>query len=363
MRRLVIGFFGFVLVATGCGSPATVPTDSPPAGAGTTKSAAASTTVKIVAVGDISCKPNYGNPKASPPVPAGPFPPPETDIPAPGCRQAATQQLAQDLGPDQILTLGDNQYNSAKPEEFKDSFAYSWGRFGSLLKPTPGNHDYDRDKKDAVAASAGYFGYFGSAAGPPDKGYYSYDLGSWHLIALNTNDIDKATKTCKWVACDASSAQVEWLKADLAASKQPCTLAYFHQPLFSTSMRRGSPAAKPIWDALSAAGADLVLNSHEHHYERFAPQTVDGKPTGGTLIREIVAGTGGEYLDGTLPKDIAKGEVSFPEPPAANSEVRLTEFGVLAVDLQPDGYTWQFVNLDRQTDDQGSITKCNAKPA
>jgi hypothetical protein len=168
----------------------------------------------------------------------------------------------------------------------------------------------------------GYFSYFGASAGDPSTGYYSWDLGGWHLIALNSN--------CVVVSCAAGSAQEKWLAADLAAHPAACTLAYFHHPLFSSTGAQ-TAGVKPLWDDLYAAGADLVLNGHAHVYERFAPQT----PAGGgsaTGITEIVAGTGGEDHG------------NFKVTPAKHSQARNnTTFGVLRLVLHTSGYTWTFL--------------------
>ena len=194
----------------------------------------------------------------------------------------------------------------------------------------PGNHEYH------TAEAMGYFDYFGKAAGQPGKGYYSYDLGQWHIVALNSN--------CEEVGCGASSPQLSWLKADLAKDAKTCTLAYFHYPLFSSGKYRpGIREVKPLWETLYAADADVVLNGHDHNYQRFAPQNPNGKADPEHGIREFVVGTGGRS--------------HYPiRDPIANSEVYNDEtYGVLRLTPRPEGYEWQFLPVEDETfTDSGS---------
>ena len=192
----------------------------------------------------------------------------------------ATARLVGGIDGSTVLTLGDNAYEDGTAQDFRQCYEPTWGKFKERTKPAPGNHDYETE-----GASA-YFDYFGEAAGQPGKGYYSYELGQWHIVALNSN--------CEEVGCQASSPQLRWLEADLAKDTKSCTLAYFHYPLFSSGKYRpGIQEVKPLWDALYTADADVVLNGHDHNYQRFAPQDPNGKadPEGG--IREFVVGTGG----------------------------------------------------------------------
>jgi hypothetical protein len=220
--------------------------------------------------------------------------------------------------PGTVSTLGDHAYEDGTAAEFAGCYHPSWGAAKDRTFPSAGNREYN------TPGASGYFGYFGAAAGDPAKGYYSYDLGDWHVVVLNTN------KDCTVVACSAGSAQVQWLEADLAANPRTCTLAYWHHPLFSSYGPTVTPAVKPLWDALHAAGADLVLNGHAHNYERFAPQRPDGTadPAG---IREFVIGTGGRSFH------------AFTGT-AANSEARDDDtFGVLRLTLRGTGYDWEFI--------------------
>jgi hypothetical protein len=201
----------------------------------------------------------------------------------------------------------------------------TWGRYKARTYPAVGNHEY------ATSGAAGYYTYFGSAASPQDtnctancNGYYSYNLGAWHLIVLNSE--------CDQVGgCNAGSPQEQWLKADLAAHADTCTLAYWHRPLFTSGISLGDSAMHDVWVDLYNAHADLVLNGHDHIYERFAPQDPSGNadPTNG--ITEIIVGTGGANHD------------TFSST-AANSVVRdNTTYGVLKLTLHPTSFTWQFL--------------------
>ena len=215
-----------------------------------------------------------------------------------------------------VFTLGDNVYPDGTLTQFQQCYDPTWGRHKARTQPAPGNHDYN------TSGAAGYFGYFGALAGPSGRGYYSFDLGNWHIISLDSE-----------ISMSAGSAQETWLRADLAASTKQCTLAYWHKPRFSSGTNHGSlAAAQPLWQALYDFGAELVLNGHEHNYERFAPQTPTGAADPVKGIREIVSGTGGEshYNDeGT---------------PLPNSEVfNGTTFGVLKLTLGAGTYSWQFI--------------------
>jgi acid phosphatase type 7 len=230
-----------------------------------------------------------------------------------------------------VATLGDNAYRSGSTAEFRQCYDPSWGKFKDRTHPAPGNHDYD------TAGASGYFGYFGAAAGDPGKGYYSYDLGTWHLIVLNSN--------CDAIGgCDAGSPQGQWLRADLAAHPATCTLAYWHHPLFTSGNKHGPDVdVRPFWEALFRHGVDVVLTGHEHNYERFAPQDPNGAADPKRGIREFVVGTGGAELS------------AFGQP-AANSEVRIPNtYGILKLQLGDGGYRWNFLKAPSgQSRDQGS---------
>lgn len=227
-----------------------------------------------------------------------------------------------------IAVLGDNAYENGSAADYTNCYDPTWGRHKARTKPSVGNHEYQ------TASAAGYYGYFGSAAGDPAKGYYSYDLGDWHLVVLNSN-----------IARDAQSAQVAWLRSDLAASTKSCTLAYWHHPRFSSGEHGNGASQQPFWDALYEYNAEVILNGHDHNYERFAPQTPTGVADASRGLREFVVGTGGRALRtlGTT---------------KANSEVfSVTSFGVIKLTLSAGSYSWQFVPIAGQSfTDSGSGT-------
>jgi len=220
-----------------------------------------------------------------------------------------------------VFTLGDNVYPDGTAAEFANCYDSTWGRHRARTRPAAGNHDYH------TLDASGYSGYFGAAAGDADKGYYSYDVGDWHIIVLNSS--------CGEVGgCDSDSPQGQWLQADLTASPSTCTLAYWHAPLFSSGSHHGGDTTmRDFWQVLYGAGADVVLNGHEHNYERFGPQDPDGLADPGRGIREFVVGTGGGGL-------YAFGS---PEP---NSEARNSDtYGVLELTLHPTSYDWEFIPI------------------
>jgi 3',5'-cyclic AMP phosphodiesterase CpdA len=223
-----------------------------------------------------------------------------------------------------VITLGDNAYPDGTAEDFERCYAPSWGRHKQRTRPTPGNHEYH-------SAKAGpYFDYFGAAAGERGKGYYSYDLGEWHVVALNSELPEEGMRE-----------QERWLREDLKANPARCTLAYMHRPLFSSGLGRDNSVVKGLWEALYEAGADLVLAGHDHFYERFAPQTPEGVADAERGLRELVVGTGGKQL------------YTFG-PTLANSEVRLANtFGLVKLTLEEDGYAWEFLQAGGTVLDQG----------
>jgi Calcineurin-like phosphoesterase len=230
----------------------------------------------------------------------------------------ATARLLEDI-PGTVFTMGDNAYPSGTSFQFKDCYGPNWGEYKARTKPAVGNHEYETD------GAAGYFDYFGSAAGPPSKGYYSYDLGDWHVVVLNS--------MCEEVGgCGPGSPMVGWLRKDLAANpNNKCTLAYFHHPLFSSGEHGNQTKMTASWEALYEANADVVVNGHDHDYERFAPQTPDGAADPAQGIREFVVGTGGAE----------RRPFSTIQP---NSEARDDNTpGVLKLTLKPAGYDWKFV--------------------
>ena len=238
------------------------------------------------------------------------------------CRQMDTSRLLLDRSVfprlDAVLTAGDNQYELGSLAAYGGSYDPSWGRLKTITRPAPGNHDYlTRD-------AAGYFAYFGVAAGPPGLGYYSFDLGAWHIVSLNSN--------CGAVGgCGQGSPEVRWLRRDLARSSFRCTLAYWHHPRFSSGDHGSDVSYRELWQALYDAKADVVVGGHDHDYERFAPQDPDGRLDLAGGIREFVVGTGGRSLRG------------FPRL-VPNSQARdATTFGVLRLTLRARSYAWSFL--------------------
>jgi hypothetical protein len=243
------------------------------------------------------------------------------------CQMGGTAALLADLARTAplaaVLPLGDEQYPDGALEQFRGSYQQSWGSIGVAVHPVPGNHEYHTPN------ASGYYSYFGAAAGDPTRGYYSYDLGRWHLIALNSN--------CAAVGgCARGSPEERWLRADLAAHPGVCILSYWHQPRFSSAKHHSDTTYAAFWAALTDAAADVVLAGHDHSYERFAPQTSSGAPDSARGVREFVVGTGGKSHYG----------FTAIEP---NSEVRNAEtFGVLVLTLHPDRYDWRFVPVAGQ---------------
>jgi acid phosphatase type 7 len=233
-----------------------------------------------------------------------------------------------------VITLGDNAYESGTSTEFATCYGPSWGLVKNRTHPAPGNHEYN------TSGASGYYNYFGAAAGSASKGYYSYDLGSWHLIALNSN--------CSEVGgCGAGSAQEQWLRADLAAHPTACTLAYWHHPLYSSGEHGNNTDVKPLYQALYDGNADLVLVGHDHDYERFGPQDANGNADPNRGIREFVVGTGGR----------SHYAVQTVRP---NSEVRNNDtFGVLRLVLSPTGYSWEFLPVAGKTFTDSGTARCH----
>ena len=232
------------------------------------------------------------------------------------------------------MAVGDLAYPDGSKENFT-CYDKTWGRAKSRTRPAPGNHEFH------AAGAAPYFNYFGAEAGDPKTGYYSYELGTWHIIVLNSE--------CRDVGgCEAGSPQERWLRADLAAHPAACTLAYWHRPLFSSGSAHGNDlTVKPLFQALYQANADIVVGGHDHDYERFAPQTPAGVADPQRGIREFVVGTGG------------KNHRPFGAP-RPNSELRdATAFGVLKLTLRPGAYDWQFIpETGKSFTDSGS-GKCH----
>ena len=245
-----------------------------------------------------------------------------------GCSSAGDEATAAllDTLPGTVFTAGDNAYPDGTATNFASCYGPSWGRHKARTRPSPGNHEYH------TSGASGYYNYFGAAAGDSGKGYYSYDLGDWHIISLNSN-----------ISMIAGSPQEQWLRADLAANTKTCTLAYWHHPRFSSGSHGSSNAPRPLWQALYDFDADVIISGHDHNYQRFAPQTPAGVADPARGLRQFVVGTGGisHYNFAT---------------PIANTEAYNTDtWGVLKLTLYADSYTWEFVPVAGMTyTDSGS---------
>ena len=296
------------MFTAGCASgaqstiPATATSSTPtsPAAASAPSSSPAEPVATVMAVGDIA-----------------------------GCEwetDSATAALVEDRH-GLVLTVGDNVYPAGSDDTYADCYDPAWGPVLDRTMPAIGNHDVEDD------GGAAYFRYFGSAAGTPGEGWYSFDVGAWHLIALNSN--------CTLVGCDVGSPQHAWLVADLAANGARCTLAYWHHARFSSSRHGDDPSVAALWQALDDADADLVLVGHDHIYERFAPQTADGVADADG-VRQITIGTGGAGL-------------YEDERNAPNSELAIDDaFGILVLTLRATSYEWNFLTTDGNVADEHS---------
>lgn len=231
--------------------------------------------------------------------------------------------------PGTVMALGDNAYPNGAVAQYKDCYDPTWGRHKQRTRPIPGNHDYD------TKGARAYLDYFGEAAVNADGDpWYSYDLGEWHIIALDSEC--EETKDCV-----PNSRQGRWLRADLAASQATCTLAMWHVPRFSSGFHGNDKDLDDFWQILYDAGADVIVNGHDHDYERFAPQDPDAVEDRVKGIREFVVGTGGTALR------------PF-EKLAANSELRVASiYGVLKFTLHPSSYEWQFIPTKGDFSDSG----------
>jgi acid phosphatase type 7 len=242
----------------------------------------------------------------------------------------ATARLLDGI-PGTVFTVGDNAQSTGAAEEYAQCYDPTWGWHRWRTFPTIGNHDW------GTAAGRPYFAYFGANAGPPGLGYYSYDLGAGHIVSLNSN-----------VAAGLGSAQYEWLEADLAASPADCTLALWHHPVFSSGPNGNSSQMRDVWRLLNQAGADVVLNGHDHLYERFAPQDADAHATPRGL-REFIVGTGGYSLY----------DQASSQP---NSEVLESRtWGVLKLTLKSGSYDWAFVPVARKSLRDSGSAACVAR--
>jgi Calcineurin-like phosphoesterase len=228
--------------------------------------------------------------------------------------------------PGTVFTTGDNAYPVASEANYRECYDPTWGRHKNRTRPVPGNHEYE------TARAAPYFDYFGANAGPRGLGYYSYTVGTWHVVALNS-EIEVGT----------GSAQVAWLRAELAGSSARCTAAIWHRPLFSSGAHGDNPDLRDVWRVLYEHNVDVVINGHDHMYERFAPMDADGRSDPRRGIREFVVGTGGAPLHA-------------PDRVRANSELQGADLGVVVLRLSDGGYSWSFQGVGSAFSDFGTGT-------
>jgi len=263
----------------------------------------------VAAVGDMVCAPG-------------------TVVTATTCQHQAVSDSILAAEPSVFLPLGDNQYQQGSLAQYQSAYQPSFGRLRAVTSPVPGNHEYQ------TVGAAGYYGFFGTAAGVPSKGYYSQDVGAWHVVALNSEqDIS------------AAGAQVAWLKRDLAAHRNLCTLAVFHKPRFSSGEHGSNATMKPFVDALVAARAELVLSGHDHDYERFAPQDGAGVATSAGVV-QVVSGMGGRSL------------YDYPRV-APNSLVRQNGgFGWTRLTLHPTSVELRYVGVGTNTYSETTTLAC-----
>lgn len=265
-----------------------------PSSLGRSSASAATTDPVLAAVGDISCA---GGSKTT----------------STTCQQVATATLAKASDITAVQTLGDNQYYDGTAAQFAGGYAKSWGAVKAKTHPAAGNHEYN------TPGATGYYGYFGSAAGDPARGYYSYDLGAWHIVVLNSE-----------IAFGSGSTQDTWFRNDLASHPARCTAAVWHEPLFSS--RGGDAARLRLFTVAYNGGVDVVLNGHQHDYERFAPLAPSGSVDSAKGVREFVVGTGGYSVWGS-------------GTPLSSSRARGSAFGILKLTLHASSYDWRFVPI------------------
>jgi len=232
-----------------------------------------------------------------------------------------------------VFTLGDAVYPKGRVGEFTECYEPTWGRHKDRTRPSVGNHEYK------TRGAQPYYEYFGDKAGEAGKGYYSYNLGEWHIIALNS--------ICEEVGCGPGSPQYKWLADDLKNNPRPCTLAYMHHPFFSSGKHGGAKELRPFFDLLYEHRVDVALGGHEHNYERFAPQTPDGDLEEGRGIQQFIVGTGGRELR----------RVRRPQP---NSVVLdRSSYGVLKLTLKPKSYDWEFLPIAGASFSDAGSRECN----
>lgn len=289
--------YPLALIAIALGSAFSVP------------SAVAAPAVKVAAVGDIACRPGR----------------PET---ANTCRHAKVADRVAALNPDSLWLAGDSQYENGEFANYQQSFGVSWGRFAPIWRPVPGNHEYYSN------GAWGFFDYFGAAAGPDRRGYYSFTLGSWKVVAINTN--------CDRVACGFNSKQNRWLRRELKRAKNECVAAITHHPVISSGRYGANPMAKPLFKELRKARVEFAVAGHEHLYERLMPTLEDGRPSKRRGMPTFITGAGGKNL------------YEFRNVVPASAYRKVDAFGVVEFTLSKGRYSWRFVDEFGASFDRGS---------
>lgn len=229
----------------------------------------------------------------------------------------------------EVILAGDLAYPQGSAIDYRDCFNPSWGIFRQRWHPVPGNHEYDS------AGAIPYFNYFGEAAGTDATGYYAFDAGDWLILMLNSNTAQ--------VPATRGSAQYEFVRAQLQAQRTPCTMAVWHHPLFTSGPNGANPPMRDMWALLEQSRAEVIVNGHDHLYERFGRQTSDGRPDVLNGIRQFTIGTGGADL------------YNFVRT-AANSEERIRRHGVVKFTLRPAQIDWEFHGIDGSIVDRGLDT-------
>lgn len=294
MRRTLPLLIAAVLLLAGCGTTSSSPDPD-------RRTPAAAT---VVAIGDVACAPGKRRTRTQ-------------------CRQGATARLARGLAPQRVIGLGDLQYQKGSFHGFRHSYRRSWGTLRSITWPVPGNHEYE------TPGARGYYRYFRHRQ-PGKPGYYRRELGGWQLYLLNSN--------CRKVDCRAERA---WLDAEMTAHPSACSLIALHHPRFSSGEHGSNAGMRRFWDVAHAHGADVALSGHDHDYERFAPMSPAGVVEPDRGIQQFVSGGGGRSL--------------YPRTTQApGSQVFVKRFGVLALSLRPDGYSWEFRDIGGRVRDSGS---------
>lgn len=290
-----------------------------------------------MAAGDIACHPTEAIDAKYPPQ---------------SCHHKGTSDRVIALNPDVVAPLGDLQYERGFPDDYLGSYAPTWGRFKGITRPAAGNHEYAASADKLTAP--GYYGYFGSLAGDPATGYYSYNLGEWQAIALNSGDIawtKRADNTlpddCYPESCAVDSEQERWLRATLEAlPPERCVVAYWHHPRWSSTNPFDYAEVGPLVQALYDHGVELLLVGHSHAYERFAPLHPNGTPHPAG-VRQFVIGTGGK-------------DRRFADPTPATTRIgsekqllNASGFGVMELSLHADRYEFRFVHESGSVLDKG----------